>query len=66
MHGYDGVMESVEALAAVLAVMRVKKRGLSRPDRVRMLLDSGDPGGVLAELTGPALLDDAERSEERV
>jgi len=58
LHGYDGVMESVETLAAVLAVMRAKKRGLSRPDRVRMLLDSGDPGGVLAELTGPALLDD--------
>lgn len=51
-------METTETLAQVLAITRIKKRGLSQPDRVQALLDSGDPAAVLADLTGPALLDD--------
>lgn len=51
-------METTETLAQVLAITRIKKRGLSQPDRVQALLDSGDPATVLADLTGPALLDD--------
>lgn len=50
-------METTETLAQVLAITRIKKRGLSQPDRVQALLDSGDPATVLADLTGPALLD---------
>lgn len=51
-------MEPVETLAQVLAITRVKKRGLSQPDRVQALLDSGDPARVLAELTDETLFDD--------
>lgn len=51
-------METTEILAQVLAITRVRRRGLSKADRVQALLNSGDPSLVLADLTGPALLDD--------
>lgn len=51
-------MEPIETLSQVLAITRVKKRGLSQAERVQALLDSGDPYQVLSGLTGPALLDD--------
>ena len=50
--------EPAEVLATTLAITRIKKRGLSQPDRVQALLASGDPDQVLAELTGPTLLED--------
>ena len=58
-------METAEALAQVLAITRIKKRGLSQPDRVQVLLDSADPREVLADIAGPSLLDDPALSQAR-
>lgn len=51
-------MEDMETLAAVLAVTRIKKRGLSQPDRVQELLATGDPEQVLASITDQTLFGD--------
>lgn len=58
-------METAEALAQVLAITRIKKRGLSQPDRVQVLLDSADPREALADIAGPSLLDDPALSQAR-
>ena len=58
-------METAETLAQVLAVTRIKKRGLSQPDRVQVLLDSADPREALADIAGPSLLDDPALSQAR-
>ncbi|MDO4243536.1 MAG: DNA-processing protein DprA [Actinomyces sp.] len=63
-------MEDMETLAAVLAVTRVKKRGLSQPDRVQELLATGSPSEVLASITdqtlfGDPVLDQARRDVEQ-
>ena len=36
--------ETAEALAQVLAIPRIRKRGLSQPDCVQALLDTSPPG----------------------
>ena len=36
-------METAEALAQVLAILRIRKRGLSQPDCVQALLDTCPP-----------------------
>ena len=58
-------METAEALAQVLAITRIKKRRLSQPDRVQVLLDSADPREALADIAGPSLLDDPALSQAR-
>ena len=58
-------METAETLAQVLAITRIKKRGLSQPDRVQVLLDSADPREALADIAGPSLLDDPALSQAR-
>lgn len=37
-------METAETLAQVLAITRIKKRGLSQPDCVQALLGTSPPG----------------------